>query len=286
MILYNDRQRGSGLNRGLRVAVGVMWLTALAIVSFYLPVVAAEADGNPQADSISSPKTFFYDDLARSIDGDDVAQFQLPKHKPEIPVPQTDGTTPHTSIGLIQQDEFPSHVSQLVNRLFEYGHDAVLVVDVPADSIVAVNPAACELLGYEEHELLDTRISKIHLDEMAYVRAFDRDVQRLGHLQWAPIDSVLQALAVNVRHRDKSVPVGLINLVDRANVGMVEGSCGLRFVHKTGLFVLGPQGLGREEFQGDRAFELCVLGLVDHTHPTFPEFIEDLVMRDGFTDHW
>ena len=54
-----------------------MWLTALAIVSFYLPVVAAESDGNLQADSIPSPNTFFYDDLAQSINiiSDDEAQF-------------------------------------------------------------------------------------------------------------------------------------------------------------------------------------------------------------------
>ena len=43
--------------------------------------------------------------------------------------------------------------------------------------------------------------------------------------------------------------------------------------------------LWREEFQSDGAFELGIFGLVDDTHAPFPELLEDLVMRDGLTDH-
>ncbi len=39
-----------------------------------------------------------------------------------------------------------------------------------------------------------------------------------------------------------------------------------------------------KEFQCNRAFEFGVFGLVNDTHPTFPEFLEDLVVRDGLTD--
>jgi hypothetical protein len=29
-----------------------------------------------------------------------------------------------------------------------------------------------------------------------------------------------------------------------------------------------------------------VLGLVDHTHPTTAQFLDDAVVRDGVADHW
>ena len=55
-------------------------------------------------------------------------------------------------------------------------------------------------------------------------------------------------------------------------------------MNKPGLFVRGAEGLRGEEFERNRALELRVFGLEDHTHPTFPEFLEDLAMRDGFAD--
>ncbi len=46
----------------------------------------------------------------------------------------------------------------------------------------------------------------------------------------------------------------------------------------------GAEALGREEFQRNDTFELRIFGLVDDTHPSFPEFLEDLVMRDGLAN--
>ena len=40
-----------------------------------------------------------------------------------------------------------------------------------------------------------------------------------------------------------------------------------------------------QEFQGDEAAKLCVLGFVDHTHAAAAEFLDDAVVRDGLADH-
>jgi hypothetical protein len=56
-------------------------------------------------------------------------------------------------------------------------------------------------------------------------------------------------------------------------------------VYKTGLFVLGPKGLGREEFQSNGALELGVLSLVDDAHSALAEFRDNLVVGYGITDH-
>ena len=41
----------------------------------------------------------------------------------------------------------------------------------------------------------------------------------------------------------------------------------------------------RKELQRDEATEFRVLGLVDHTHPTTAEFLDDAVVRDGLANH-
>ena len=47
-----------------------------------------------------------------------------------------------------------------------------------------------------------------------------------------------------------------------------------------------------QEFQCDEAPKLGVLSLVDDTHPTVAEFLDDAVVRDGLSDklggyaHW
>jgi len=40
-----------------------------------------------------------------------------------------------------------------------------------------------------------------------------------------------------------------------------------------------------QELESDKATEVSVLGLVDHTHATATEFLDDAVVRDGLADH-
>ena len=65
----------------------------------------------------------------------------------------------------------PPHGSQRIDRestaeryrkIFEYSNDAVMIVDLSAETFVDVNPAACELLGYSREELLSKRPEEIH----------------------------------------------------------------------------------------------------------------------------
>ena len=66
---------------------------------------------------------------------------------------------------------------------------------------------------------------------------------------------------------------------------MVQGCGGLGFLDKTGLG-LGVSGqLRRQKLEGDRPFELRILGLIDDAHPPFPDLLEDFVMGDALADH-
>ena len=79
--------------------------------------------------------------------------------------------------------------------------------------------------------------------------------------------------------------LGLADLVNRADVGMIESGRGLGLVDKSLVGVLVAGEIGRQEFQGHVALERGVVSLVDHTHPAFAEFFDDFVMGYGLADH-
>jgi hypothetical protein len=78
----------------------------------------------------------------------------------------------------------------------------------------------------------------------------------------------------------------LPDLVDSADIGMVEGGGGL------GLALEPAQGLRissnfvGQELQGDKPVQGYVFGLVDHTHPATTELLDNAVVRDGLADQF
>ena len=100
-----------------------------------------------------------------------------------------------------------------------------------------------------------------------------------------PGDAVLERLAIQKLHGDERLAVVLADLVDRADVRMVQRRRGTRFAPEAfqRLRVAG-HFLG-QELQGHEAAKVGVLGLVDHTHPAAAELLDDAVMRDGLADH-
>ena len=79
--------------------------------------------------------------------------------------------------------------------------------------------------------------------------------------------------------------VELIDVVDRADVGMIQRGRRARFA----LEALERAGLQRhvfrQELEGDRAIEPRVLGLVDDAHAAAAEEFGDLVVGNPLADH-
>ncbi len=114
---------------------------------------------------------------------------------------------------------------------------------------------------------------------------FDGQAEQHVHFERAPGDAVLEGQAVEVLHGDESLAIFLANIVNGADVGMVQGGSRLGLTAKTlqRLPVLGD--VLREEFQGDEAIEAGVFGLIDDTHAATAKFLDDAVVRDGLADH-
>ena len=117
-------------------------------------------------------------------------------------------------------------------------------------------------------------------------RVCDLNSEQKQRLQFkrAVADQVLQSLAIQELHGDERLAALLADVVNRADVGMVESRRGLRFTLKTGksLGVFGDF-IG-QEFQGDKSVQPGVLGLVNHTHPSAAQFLDDAVVRNGLAD--
>jgi hypothetical protein len=61
----------------------------------------------------------------------------------------------------------------------------------------------------------------------------DSQIQNLVGLQCLALDTMLQGLALEQFHRDESLAFFFADVVNRADVGMIEGRRGLSFAPKT-----------------------------------------------------
>ena len=77
----------------------------------------------------------------------------------------------------------------------------------------------------------------------------------------------------------------LPDLVDGADVRVVECRCSTSLTTKSFESLRVSRQFIGQEFEGDEAPKLCVLGLVDHTHSPAAELLDDAVVRDGLAEH-
>ena len=78
----------------------------------------------------------------------------------------------------------------------------------------------------------------------------------------------------------------LANVVNRADVGVIQRGGGLGFALKTGEGLRIVSYIFGQEFERDEAMQPRVLGLVHHAHSAAAQFLDDAVVRDGLADHW
>jgi len=113
----------------------------------------------------------------------------------------------------------------------------------------------------------------------------DGKVEQPVRLKRLARDAMLEGLSFEQFHSDEGLAFVLINVVDRADVGMVERGrrLGLTLESLQGLPVL--REFFRQELQGDGALELGVLGLIDHTHAPAAQLLQDAIVGYALANH-
>ena len=141
-------------------------------------------------------------------------------------------------------------------------------------------------IGYENVRGLDVAMHDA-LGMRGVERIGDLNAERKQSVEFhrAPCDHVLQRRAVEEFHHDEGAAILLADVVNGADVGMIERRRGLGFALKT------AQGLGiagdfiGKELEGDKTVEAGVLRLVNHAHAAAPQLFDDPVVGDGLADH-
>ena len=106
-------------------------------------------------------------------------------------------------------------------------------------------------------------------------------LQKFRHFHRLAANAALEGLTLEQLHGDKRPAFELTNVVNRADVGMIERGCsaGLAAESLDGLRVLG--NVVRKEFQSDTAAEARVFCFVDHAHSSSAQLFQDAVVSNG-----
>jgi len=96
---------------------------------------------------------------------------------------------------------------------------------------------------------------------------------------------VLEREAVQKLHGYESVACFLADVVNGADVRMIERGGGPRFAAETLECLCVQSQIFGKKFQGHETGEAGIFGFVDYTHPSSAEFLEDAVMRNGLSEH-
>ena len=105
-------------------------------------------------------------------------------------------------------------------------------------------------------------------------------------------DPVPERLTLQQFHGDEGSPIGLIDLVDGANVRMVQRGRGFGLALESAESLRVVSQFVRKELQGDVAAEFEVFRFIDHAHSAAADLAEDAVVGHclphglGGRGHW
>jgi len=122
-----------------------------------------------------------------------------------------------------------------------------------------------------------------------------RRVERVGNLDGqvqnaiqghrVSFDTMLQGGAFQQLHHQEVLAFVLVNVVNGADVRVIQGGGGTRLALKTLQRLQVLLHVFRQKLQRHFAAEAKVLGLVHHAHAAPAQFLQHAVMRNGLPDH-
>jgi hypothetical protein len=128
-------------------------------------------------------------------------------------------------------------------------------------------------LGYKQVRRLDVAMhNAFGMRRIERVRHFQAQSQHRFQFHRPRPDAMLQRHPVEKLHGDERLAFFLVNLVDGADIGMVQRGRRLRFALKATQSLRVVRDFVRKELQSHKAVQLQVFGLIDHTIPPPPSF--------------
>ena len=111
-------------------------------------------------------------------------------------------------------------------------------------------------------------------------RNSDGRFQQFFQIERAILDGVLKGLPFQKFHGDEGFAAVFANIVNGADVGMIQRRSGLCFALET-RERLGIRRNGiRQKFQRDKTQQACVFRLVNDAHPPAANPLDNAIVRD------
>jgi len=113
----------------------------------------------------------------------------------------------------------------------------------------------------------------------------DAQIDHFRRIHGPAGDTVLQSLALEQLHDDEGPSIVFVDVVNRADIGMIQRGGGAGFPPESldGLGIL--RDFIGQKFQRHAAAEPGVFGFENYAHSTPAQLFQQFVMRDGFFRH-
>ena len=96
---------------------------------------------------------------------------------------------------------------------------------------------------------------------------------------------MLQGYAIEVFHGNGGHAILLTDVVNGADIWMIECRGSLRLALKSAERLRVARELVGREFQCDETMQPRISGLINHAHPAAAQLLHDAVVRNGLADH-
>jgi len=116
------------------------------------------------------------------------------------------------------------------------------------------------------------------------VSDFDAHRQQYFGFQRPARDAMLQRHSVQKLHGDEGMTLVLADVMNRANVWVIQGGGGLCFTLESSQSLRVFGHLVGQKFQGDEAVQAGIFGFVYHSHAAAAELLDDPIMRDSLAE--
>ena len=167
-----------------------------------------------------------------------------------------------------------------------YGRRGVVSVATRTDFGQAeVENLGVAAAGAEQIRRLDVAVNDPGvMRRLERVGDLDRHCQQQVDIERVPGHAVLQGRPFEAFHHQERAAVLFADVVDGADVGVIQGGSGLRLVAESGQGIGSVSEIGRQELQRDKAPQPRILGLVYDAHSAAAQLLGDPIVRERLTD--
>src|SRR5437867_2278554 len=116
-------------------------------------------------------------------------------------------------------------------------------------------------------------------------RDLSGEIQQVVYFERAAFDATLQSLALEEFHHQEWLAFKLIDIINRANVWMVQRGGHSSFSPKPRQRVGITNESRGKKLQGDKPAQLGVFRFVHDAHPAATDPFDDPIVRNRFADH-